>query len=106
MNAFHTFLCQAGVMSVDVFFQGFSAGQSSGHGGLEMREVLEPHVAESDGSFPRIQVGDGEADIYLRDDGMMANHISGVGPWDLLVNAGPNSVSIRLREADLDKPVV
>jgi len=32
-----------------------------------------------------VRVGDGEADIYLRDGGMMANHISGHDPWDLLV---------------------
>jgi hypothetical protein len=30
-------------------------------------------------------VGDGEADIYLHDAGMMANHIEGRDRWDLLV---------------------
>jgi hypothetical protein len=32
-----------------------------------------------------IEHGDGTADVYLDDDGMMANHIAGDGPWDLLV---------------------
>lgn len=50
-----------------------------------MREVLAPHISEEDGSFLRVRVGDGEADIYLHDGGMMANHISGRDPWDLLV---------------------
>ena len=50
-----------------------------------MRRVLAPHVAEEDGSFLRVRFGDGEADIYLSDDGMMANHVSGRNPWDLLV---------------------
>lgn len=72
-------------MSLDVFFQGFIAGESSERGGTEMRAVLAPHVIEEDASFLRIRVGDGEADVYLRDDGMMANHVSGQDPWDLLV---------------------
>lgn len=73
-------------MSFDVFFQGFIAGESSGAGGAQMREILAPHVAERRGSFLRVQVGDGEADIYFDDDdGMMANHISGRDPWDLLL---------------------
>jgi hypothetical protein len=33
-----------------------------------------------------MRVGDGQADIYLRDDGMMANHVSGQDPWDVLVS--------------------
>lgn len=50
-----------------------------------MLEVLAPHIIERSGSFLRVRVGDGEADVYLRDDGMMANHISGRDPWDLLL---------------------
>lgn len=72
-------------MSFDVFFQGFTAGESSERGGVEMRSMLAPHVVEEDGTFLRVRFGDGEADIYLSDDGMMANHISGREPWDLLV---------------------
>lgn len=71
-------------MSFDVFFQGF-AGDSSERGGVEMREVLAPYIVESSEDFFRVRAGDGEADIYLRDDGMMANHISGRDPWDLLL---------------------
>ena len=72
-------------MSFDVFFQGFLAGEPSERGGAQMREVLAPHVSEEDRTFLRVRVGDGEADIYLREGGMMANHISGHDPWDLLV---------------------
>lgn len=72
-------------MPLDVFFQGFIAGESSEHGGSEMRRVLAPHAIEKKGSFLHVRVGDGEADIYLSDDGMMASHVSGQDPWDLLV---------------------
>ena len=72
-------------MSFDVFFQGFTAGESSGRGGDQMRSILAPHIVEEHGTLLRIRVGDGEADIYLSDDGMMANHISGRDPWDPLV---------------------
>jgi hypothetical protein len=72
-------------VSFDVFFQGFIAGESSERGGADMREVLASHVIERSGSFLRVRVGDGEADIYLHDAGMMANHISGLDPWDLQV---------------------
>jgi len=50
-----------------------------------MMEVLAPHISEEDGRFIRVRVGDGQADIYLHDGGMMANHIEGRDPWDLLV---------------------
>ena len=72
-------------MSYDVFFQGFVAGGSSGQGGPEMAKVLRAYVAESRGSFRRLRVGDGGADLYLSDDGMIANHIEGHDVWDLLV---------------------
>ena len=72
-------------MSFDVFFQGFLAGEPSQHGGAQMREVLAPHVSEEDRTFLRVRVGDGEADIYIGEGGMMANHIWGHDPWDLLV---------------------
>lgn len=72
-------------MSFDVFFQGFIAGESSERGGPEMRQVLAPHVTTEDGSFLHVQFGDGEADVYLNDDGMMANHVSGRDLWNLLV---------------------
>lgn len=64
-------------MSFDVFFQGFIAGESSGHGGSAMRAVLAPHVVERNGSFLSAALEDGEADIYLEDDHMMASHIFG-----------------------------
>ena len=72
-------------MSFDIFFQGFIAGESSERGGAEMRQVLAPHLIKRSGSFLRVRVGDGEADLYLDDDGMMANHISGRDPRDLLL---------------------
>jgi hypothetical protein len=80
-----TVLCQGVTVAFDVFFQGFIAGGDSGAGGAQMRAVLAPYVAEERGSFLRVRVGDGEADIYFdHDDGMMANRISGRDPWDLL----------------------
>jgi hypothetical protein len=72
-------------MSFDVFFQGFLAGESSERGGAQIREVLAPRIGEEYEHFFRVRVGDGEADIYLHDGGMMANHIEGRDPWDLLV---------------------
>ena len=72
-------------MSFDVFFQGFVAGEASEQGGSEMARVLAPYVRESPGPFLRLQYGDGGADVYLSDDSMMANQISGEDVWDLLV---------------------
>lgn len=85
MRAFVVSVRQGGPMAFDVFFQGFIGGEGSGSGGSEMRKVLAPHVKERRGSFLHVRIGDGEADIYLTGDGMMANHISGRDPWDLLV---------------------
>ena len=50
-----------------------------------MLKVLTPHISEEDGRFIRVRVGDGQADIYLHDGGMMVSHIEGRDPWDLLV---------------------
>ena len=50
------------------------------------------HVVRVEEWFVEVRIGDGTADIYLDDDGMMANHISGVDPWDLLL--------VGAREAD------
>jgi hypothetical protein len=72
-------------MSFDVFFQGFLAGEPSERGGAQMQAVLAPYIIEAAPAFLRVRKGDGEADIYLGDGGMMANHISGDDPWDLLV---------------------
>lgn len=36
---------------------------------------------EAPGSFLRVRFGDGEADVYLNDAGMMANEVSGRDPW-------------------------
>jgi hypothetical protein len=72
-------------VSFDVFFQGFLAGEASERGGAQMREVLAPHISEEDEQFLRVRVGDRKADVYLHDGGMMANHIEGRDPWDLLV---------------------
>jgi hypothetical protein len=71
-------------VSFDVFFQGFLGGGSSERGGSEMRDVLAPHISEEDEPFFRVRVGDGEADVYLH-DGVIANHVSGRDPWDLLI---------------------
>lgn len=74
-------------MSFDVYLQGFRDGHESAGGGERMRHVLEPFVsqAESDGEFFAVEYGDGSADVYLSADHMMANHIVGEDPWQLLV---------------------
>ncbi len=83
-------------MFFDVLFQGFLAGESSERRGAQMREVLAPHISEQNGTFLRVRVGDGEAEIYLGDGGMMPSHVLGQDPWDLLVRGGqaPNWVII------------
>jgi hypothetical protein len=74
-------------MSFDVFFQRFAHGDSVPGGGAEMRAAVAPYVVMDDPAheFVRIAVGDGEADLYLSDDDMMANHVSGADPWEVLV---------------------
>jgi hypothetical protein len=74
-------------MSFDVFFQGFRHGDAEPGGGDAMRSVLAPHIVREDPaeSFARIVSGDGAADVYLSKDSMLANHIAGERPWDLLV---------------------
>lgn len=88
-------------MSLDVFFQGFLAGESSERGGAQMHALLSPHITEREGSLLRVRVGDGEADIYLSDDGMMANHISGQELWDLLARGAQEANWVIL---PLDRP--
>ncbi|MDP9904802.1 hypothetical protein [Arthrobacter bambusae] len=75
------------VMSYDVFLQGFVNGEPVLGGGVQMREVLAPFIVreEPDSRCLLIEYGDGTADVYLADDGMMANHISGEQPWELVV---------------------
>jgi hypothetical protein len=74
-------------VSFDVFFQRFDQGAPVPGGGSRMREVLAPYIKreEPDTSFLLIEVGDGDADVYLSNDDMMANHITGRDPWELLV---------------------
>jgi len=52
-----------------------------------MRQVLEPFIVrhEPEHHFALVEYGDGSADVYLDRGGMMANHVSGERPWDLLV---------------------
>ena len=52
-----------------------------------MRAVLEPYASRQDppSNFWLVQIGDGTADVYLDDDHMMANRVSGQDPWELLV---------------------
>jgi len=74
-------------VSFDIYFQGFRGGGPVPGGGDRMRAVLEPHASrqEPPSNFWLVQIGDGTADVYLDDDHMMANRISGQDPWDLLV---------------------
>lgn len=74
-------------VSFDVFFQRFRNGDAEPGGGDAMREVLAPYIVreEPEHSFAEVKYGDGMADVYLSRNSMMANHISGTEPWDLLV---------------------
>jgi hypothetical protein len=74
-------------VSFDVFFQGFIGAESLAGGGDLVRAVLQPFVTreEPEHHFMFVETGDGTADVYLHNDGMLANHISGDDPWDLLV---------------------
>src|ERR1700744_6465239 len=72
-SAFGPLLWNSGSVSFDVFFQGFVAVESSSRGAGEMVAVLAPYVTARDGSFRRVAIGDGAADVYLNDDGLMAN---------------------------------
>lgn len=89
-------------MSYDVFFQGFIAGESSERGGAQMAEILRPHVVKAEGSFHQVRIGDGGADVYLNDDGMMANHIEGRDVWELFVRGAEAANWVIL---PLDRPV-
>lgn len=64
-----------------------AAGEPSERGGAPMREVLVPHIGEADQTFLRGRMGDGDADIDVRDGGMIANHLSGHDPWACLSRA-------------------
>ncbi|RNI19855.1 hypothetical protein [Flexivirga caeni] len=72
-------------MSFDIYFQRFAGGDAAAGGREAMRAVLEPHAEVGDDGFLHVTFGDGTADVYLHDDGMLANHVSGGDPWELLV---------------------
>ncbi len=74
-------------VAFDVFIQRFRDRDGEPGGGDHMRQVLEPFIVreEPERSFMVVEAGDGSADVYLGDDGMMANHIGGVELWDLFV---------------------
>lgn len=74
-------------MSFDVYFQRFRHRDTEPGGGDAMREVLAPYIVreEPENSFTLVEYGDGTADVYLSNDAMKADHITGIRPWDLLV---------------------
>jgi hypothetical protein len=74
-------------VSFDVFFQSFLHGGRAPGGGDLMRRVLQPYLEreEPQHKFALVSVDGDTADVYLDQDGMLANHISGDRPWDLLV---------------------
>lgn len=51
-----------------------------------MRQSLQPFIVREnpEQNFARVEYGDGSADVYLDEDGMLANHIAGEKPWQLL----------------------
>ncbi|MCE5291148.1 MAG: hypothetical protein LLG14_18195 [Nocardiaceae bacterium] len=74
-------------MSFDVYFQGFASGAASSSGGEQMMVALAPHIVGQDSSgCLQVKIGDDTADVYLNESGMMANHVGGRDPWDLLVS--------------------
>ncbi|GAB2679946.1 hypothetical protein GCM10009743_65280 [Kribbella swartbergensis] len=52
-----------------------------------MRQMLDPFIVreEPGHSFLLVEYGDGSADVYLDGTHMMANHMTGQQPWELLV---------------------
>jgi hypothetical protein len=76
-------------MSYDAFFQGFKGGDAAAGGGDAVRSILQPYVtrSEPEHSFLAIELVDGEAEVYLKDDSMMVNHVADNATWDLLVHA-------------------
>lgn len=84
-------------MSFDVFFHGFEHGHARDSGGAAARDVLTPYIRAEERAvhYLEIAVADGSADVYLSagDPGtMLAHHVAGDEPWDVLVAAA--------READ------
>ncbi len=75
-------------VSFDVFFQRFKDGDADEGGGEAMRRILAAHIVreEPERNFALIEFGSGSADVYLGASDMMANHVSGDEPWDLLVD--------------------
>lgn len=76
-------------MSFDVFCQRFVDGQAAPGGGDAVRAALAPYVVRADPGtrYLFVEYGDGSADVYLGPDDLMANHVAGQDPWDLLVSA-------------------
>ncbi|MFJ5955383.1 hypothetical protein ACIQC5_05420 [Paenarthrobacter sp. NPDC092416] len=74
-------------MSFDVYFQRFKDGDAAAGGGEIMRQTLQPFIVREDPErgFARVEYGAGSFDAYLGDDTLLANHIVGDKPWDLLV---------------------
>jgi hypothetical protein len=74
-------------MSFDVFLQGFTRGDHApGRPDAAMR-VLAPYFVDAphDG-YARLQLADGEADVYGLDrSSLMVNHAAGEQVWDLVV---------------------
>lgn len=50
-----------------------------------MRRVLDPHASRKSRSHWHISFGDGQAEVDLSDDGIIASQVTGRDPWDLLV---------------------
>ena len=64
-------------------------------GGERVLEVLRPFIAQEDpaSSYRQVVYGNGQADFYLLDDGMMANHVSGT---DSVGMSGPREPGGRM----------
>lgn len=72
--------CHARLVSHDVFFKGSLPASQQVPVAQRVREVVTPYVIAEDEWSLTVRPGDGEADLCLSDDSMMANHISGSDP--------------------------
>jgi len=74
-------------VSFDVYFQRFKDGDKASGGGEIVRQILQPFIVREnpEQNFALVEYGDGSVDVYLDGDSMLANHVGGERPWDLLV---------------------
>lgn len=79
--------CHDRAMSFDVFLQGFRNGDSVSGDRANVRDALDPFIADSGDTWANLKTADGDAEVYGFDDlstGLMFTHFSGRAIWDVL----------------------